>query len=305
MNNENLKINNLEDSNFSSENLKNFEIKSLTNNDTFIADNYQILPEEIPVNFSIQSCFSHIYVTNLGTNIIIETNKFDAYWYKEKDEILESKNEAIKKITIKLHQLVSKVILSRNLLNNAPFNIKEYIKKNVYRKFLEEMDNVVLFGNGEEKPLGLLNEQFSLKKEEDKIFGVEITKNIFSSLFQMEIELPHIYKKESKWILTRNLFLEITKNLLETKNNLYEIIKDEIGYKLFGRRLFIVDVPVETNIEAILIHPSAYTIVEDTKVDIIENQQDIDIKYIFLKNFGGNITNKKAIIFGIKNIKLN
>jgi HK97 family phage major capsid protein len=284
---------------------KNYETKSLTSvkengEDIFSPhETYNLKDNQYT---SIKSCFTCIEAPHAGANIILETGGFEALWRKELEDIKSTKTSPLEKITIKMHELIAAPVISRRLMNLSQIDIRKYVQNNVERSFLYETDLSILLGDGEQKPIGILNNEISDKYDEKKLLVCPIKKTtIIEDLLKIENILPMMYRSNATWIISRNLFNEIQICLLKNPQSLFGLVRDGINYRLFGRKVMIFDGlnNNKKNIDAILVHPSAYTIIEDPHIDIIENNQNIDLKLIFIKNFGGGITNHKAIVLGM------
>jgi HK97 family phage major capsid protein len=286
--------------------LKNYETKALTlkkegGEDVFLPnESVQYSTDNLT---SIQSLFTKIFVNNLGANVILETGNFEALWREEMKLINSTKTNSINKITIKMHEIVAAPIISRRLINVSQFDVREYVRKNIERSILTTMDYATILGDGNNQPSGILNNEISFKDiyEPNKIKAVKINKEtLVEDLLKMENQLPLMYRDGASWIISRSLFNHIQMYLLKVPNGINALMRDGITYRLFGRKVMIFDGldNNEKEIHGILIHPCAYTVLENPHMDIIENNQDIDVKLIFIKNFGGAVTNHQALIVG-------
>lgn len=284
----------------------NYETKALTlqqdGYDVFTSDDYHVYKEQELT--SIQSLFTRIQVDNLGTSVILETGDFETIWREEMQSTTITKNANISKITIKMHELIAAPIISRRLLQLSQFDVRSYVKKNVTRSLLYNMDLSTMIGNGIHEPAGILSYDivFENPKKQD-LFAMKLNpKVLIADLLKMENQLPLIYRNGAAWIISRTLFNELQSALLNMPNGngTHALIRDGINYQLFGRKVVIFDGLNENNkkIQVILIHPSAYTVLDNPNLDVIENNQDVDVKLIFIKNFGGAVTNPKAMILG-------
>jgi len=251
---------------------------------------------------SLQKCYTRLQVNNLGANIVLEAGNFEALWREELKNIAPTKNDPIIKTTIKMHEIVATPVISRRLANLCEFDVRNYVQKNVERSILHQMDLATITGDGLHQPMGIINADLCYDKaEKNKILTIKLNKKtLMEDLLRMETQLSLLYRNGASWIISRGLFNEIQTLLLHTPHSLHGLVRDGLDYRLFGRPLMIFDGLdySKKKIHCILIHPSGYTVIEDHHMDIIENNQDIDLKLIFVKNFGGAITNYQGIILG-------
>lgn len=251
---------------------------------------------------SLQKFYTRIQVNNLGANIVLETGNFEALWREELKNIPPTKNDPIIKTTIKMHEIVAAPVISRRLAHLSEFDVRSYVQKNVERSILHQMDLATISGDGIHQPMGIINGDLCYEKQEkNKILAIKLNKKtIMEDLLKMETQLPLMYRNGAAWIISRGLFNEIQTQLLHNPNSICGLVRDGIYYRLFGRPVVIFDGLdySKKKIHCILIHPSGYTVIEDHHMEIIENNQEIDLKLIFVKNFGGAITNHQGIILG-------
>lgn len=256
--------------------------------------------------YTLNNYFNKIIVNDIGANIILEISNTDAIWRKELTA-LETKHEKINKITINLNELVSYKIFSRKFMYLNQFDVKKTIYKSVEINFNNKLNEGILFGDGINEPKGILNYEFTDKKEEGKLLKTKIdSKNVFAGLLNMESILisNHINNRECLWIISRKLYMLLQQNIFSLNNNplvnngAFALSKQGNVNYLFNIPMVIVNDFADKEVDIILIHKDAYTILENPQIDYVENYQDIDIKLYFIKYFGGAVTNYNGIVLG-------
>ncbi len=256
--------------------------------------------------YTLNNYFNKIIVNDIGANIILEVSNTDAIWRKEL-AVVETQKEKINKITINLNELVSYKIFSRKFMYLNQFDVKKTIHKSVEVNFNKKLNEGILFGDGINEPKGILTYQVSDKKEEGKILKTKIeTKNIFAGLLNMESILisNQINNRECLWIISRKLYMLLQQNIFALNNNplvnngAFALSKQGNITYLFNIPIIIVNDFSNKEVDIILIHKDAYTILENPQIDYVENYQDIDIKLYFIKYFGGAVTNYNGIVLG-------
>lgn len=283
----------------------NYETKALTvrnenGTDLFVPHETKIITAKPPA--SLTSLYTVVNGDGLGVDVVLEAGNFECFWRNELEEVPKTKTTPIEKITIKMHEIVSAPVTSRRMANLAQFDARAYMQRNVERFFIYKTDAATINGNGIKEPMGILSYDNAYNKfETHKLCVCKIYKpTLLRDLFAMETQLPLIYRNDAAWIISRELFNEIQNLLLSNSNSLGDFVRDGRHYRLFGRKVMIFDGLSENkkNIHCILINPVGYTVVMDPHTDVIENTQEIDLKLIFVRNFGGGVTDYKAIILG-------
>lgn len=286
--------------------VNNYEKKSLK-----LYNDGEALLQPSDINFlgedalnPIYKLFTNMIGSNLGTNVALEMGNFQSIWREEMSEVTSTKTNSLSKIHIKMNELVSAPLVSRRALSISTLNLKEYIRNNVEISFSQQIDRALLFGDGIKEPKGILQYVEDKDKEgKPLITVVNMEKNnIINSLLEMENRLPRIYKKQAVWLMSRSMHQLIQKGFYTQKDSHFVINRDDINYRLLNRKLYICDeLDSESNINkvfCILAHPMAYTTIENSNVEIIENNLELDVKLIFIKYFGGALTDPKAILLG-------
>lgn len=251
----------------------------------------------------IYKLFTNIKGNSLGTNVFLDMGKFNATWRGELEDVQTNGTSPIN-INVPIKELVASLPISRRLLDINNLNILSYIEKNIQKSFFEKIDLGVLYGKGDKEINGILP-FFAANKKNKFITQVEVNvESLLINLLTMENKLPRIYKKQAFWLMSRTFHIAIQEYFYKNPINTTVIAtRDDINYKLFNRPLYIcdeLDCKENTeNVHCILVHPNAYTIVEDLDVKTIQNNMELDFKINFIKYIGGSITDPSGIIFGI------
>jgi len=252
----------------------------------------------------IYTLFTNMRGDNLGTNVVLEIGNFQSVWREEMEEIRSTSTNPLAKVHIEMKELIASPFVSRRALNVSTLNLKEYIRKNVLVSFTQQIDKALLFGDGIKEPKGILRYMEDKTKDNKPVItSLALSKDkLLASLLEMENRLPSIYKKQAIWLMSRSLHQMIQHSFYNQKENHFVINRDDINYRLFNRKLYICDeLDGDKNthkINCILVHPMAYTTIENDQVEVIENNLEVDMKLIFIKYFGGALTDSKALILG-------
>lgn len=261
---------------------------------------------ENQTKYDLHNYFNKIIVNDIGVNIVLEISNNDAVWRKELD-IVETKNQKINKMTINLNELVSYKIFSRKFMYLNQFDVRKNIHKSVETNFNNKLNEGILFGDGVNEPKGILVYETSENLENNKLLKVKVNpKTILVGLLNMESILisNNINNRECLWIISRKLYMLLQQSIFALNNNplvnngAFALSREGNVTYLFNIPMVIINDFGEKEVDIILIHKDAYTILENPQIDYVENSQDIDIKLYFIKYFGGAITNFKGIVLG-------
>lgn len=92
-----------------------------------------------------------------SVELIADTGEFGADWVAESDPRAETANSQLEKITIFAHEISAMPKASQKLLDDAAFNVEDWIAGRVADKFSRAENAAFVAGNGTTQPKGFLS----------------------------------------------------------------------------------------------------------------------------------------------------
>lgn len=279
-----------------------YEKKSISNyneNDVLMEKTNQVYSNKEILTGSLKSFFTRILIQkNTDLQLFWNDLQYGIKWRQDMEEVEETEAK-INISHIPLKEMIAAPKVSARFLNSSNLNVRQFIYERVMNRFTEEENRCFLFGNGEREISGILH-----ANNIDKIKKISLKdkKNIIEALLDMEHSLPNSYRSNSHWIMSRNLLLELEAYAYNKENN-FNLLKDGLNYTLFGRNIFIFEHDKKTPFLCILIHQSAYVVIEKSQIDVIENPYICtpDTQFMFIKHMGAGLVNTNALVLLINN----
>lgn len=123
--------------------------------------------------------------------------------------------------------------------------------------------------------------------------------NILPDLLSLVASLPDQYLADAAWYMSSEAFRAILSADKEIIKHLTPGNEDGVSYKLFGKSVFLIDLPNTHNVMFANLK-EGYTILKHSNVTFSHAMKDAfaeKVRYVYRMRLGGAVTNKNAFVF--------
>lgn len=172
-----------------------------------VPDEYERkLVEALEEEVFFRSLATVIKTSSGDRKIPIVTSKGEAAWIDEGGQFPES-DDSFGQTSIGAHKLATMIKVSDELLNDAVFNIEQYISKEFGRRIGTKEEEAFFIGDGTGKPIGIFNKTGGAET------GVTAssTNITFDDVMDLYYSLRAPYRNKATWILNDSTVKAIRK----------------------------------------------------------------------------------------------
>lgn len=225
-------------------------------------------------------------------------------WTGELQTISPTDTPEIGKLTISVHEQKALNEISQKMLNNAGFNIEQWLLGKIAEKITLDENSAFVVGDGSKKPKGLLSlpawstpgvyERFKVEQVNSGVDG-DIDR---LSLLKLQTSVQEAYQPNAVFMMNRSSWLNVLQ-LSNTTNDFLigpTLLKDGTSLGILGKPVvFADDMPAFSSDSLSIIYGdlSAYMIVDKVGVRVLRNEftkanQGI-VQYFYFKEVGGDV----------------
>ena len=248
--------------------------------------------------------------TSTELNVTIRDQKFPSGgWTGEVQSRPVTNTPQIGELTIATHEHFAQPALSQKMLDDASFNVEQFIMDGIDDELVREENTAFVSGDGASKPRGFLSlpattvpGEYQRGKLEQILSGVsgEVTAD---SLIDLQSSLKGNYQPRAVYLMTRATWGKVVKLKTGTGDYLIQmdLLKEGTGVRLLGKRVLFADDMQETAADSLSVvygdFQLGYTIVDRLGLRILRDQltQKPFILFYGTKRVGGDVTNYEAI----------
>ncbi|MBF8246867.1 MAG: phage major capsid protein [Rickettsia sp.] len=233
--------------------------------------------------------------------IVKENGEFSSGWVDEQEARDVTENSTLVKQKIFLHELYAQPKTTQKLIEDSEIDLETWIKDNIVNSFIKLENQAFIHGDGNKKPFGILHYQ-----NDPEIHNIEITNDINTdSLLSMINSLKESFLTNAHFLVNRITLSKIQS--LKDNNGRFiwqHSLSDSFAQTIFGIPVICCShMPdVQRNQLPIILadFKSAYKIVDKSEISLVRDPytEKPFIKFYTVKRVGGDIVNKKALVFG-------
>lgn len=237
------------------------------------------------------------YALTLRTNkqeVLLPCDKKCSYGVCWSDSINSDTKGEWETVRINTHILQSNIIITNDLMDNDTMNVQDIIYSRVINAMNIAENEVFLYGDGNNKPTGLLSETI-IKEIETITINEEITTDEFINSY---MQFNPIFKSNAIWIVNKkfmNFLFKFNKtNLLINPSN---YINSPMNF--INTPIFVMDTMKDEHLALLVDLSHAYCIVDRSEtINILKDpySKKPNTEFLFYRNMGGYPSNPKACI---------
>lgn len=251
-----------------------------------------------------------ITTTNESVEFVLDDNEAESGWVGEVDARPETATPDIAQIIIPTHEQYAKPKASQKMLDDAGFDIEQWLINKVSDRFTRRENTAFVSGDGSKKPKGFLSfaaaadpdvyERYTIGQQETAASGVIDG----DDLKDLQNLLKQDYQGNATWGMKRSTWATITK-LKDTQNRyLFELLsnlRDGDILQILGRPVVLMDdMPAISANTLSVVYADfrrSYTIVDRIGVRVLRDpfSNKPFIEFYTTKRVGGEVTNFDSI----------
>jgi HK97 family phage major capsid protein len=256
-------------------------------------------------------------IRELADVVTISSDSLDVYtdteelenggWVGETEERPETETPKVGMITIPVHEIYANPRVTQKLLDDAFFNIEQWLANKVARSFRLSEATAFLVGDGVKKPKGILS-----YADDDSVTGIErietAANNAITGDFLIDIQtaLLEDYQANASWLINRGMIGAIRK--LKTTDGAYlwqPGLSVGVGNSLLGAPVKMASGltgTITANTDAVIYgdFKQGYTIVDRMGIRVLRDPYTKKgfVLFYTTKRVGGGVTNGQALKIG-------
>ena len=269
------------------------------------------IAEKIKSLSPIRSLAKLTYTSNDRLDVVIgEENSAQSGWIAN-DEIKSEKIGVLSKISIHLHQLFAKPMVTQSLLDDCSVKVEDFIYDKITSQMAASENKAFLFGNGTTQPKGILSYGVSTTGAKAKTIEAIQSDEVgqitnYKNLVMLMEKLPSKYLGSATWIMSRNAASHIRAIVDETTKRF--VWQNSIAFgvpdTLLGYPVVICDdmpkVSAEEKIQIPVLFANlheGYQIAEKPNISILKDPYNSKpfVEFYATKRVGGDVVNFDAI----------
>jgi len=106
---------------------------------------------------SIRSIANVVTVESSSFEVLVDRSELGTGWASETDAAAETDTPQFEKIAIPLHELSAMPKASQRLLDDAAFDVEDWLARRIAERFVRAEAAAFISGNGIDKPMGILS----------------------------------------------------------------------------------------------------------------------------------------------------
>lgn len=235
-------------------------------------------------------------------DVLEDTDTTDAGWVTETEIRKETKSPKFGKKFIRVHEIYAQPHATQRLLDDSRINLEKWISEKVADKFAAVENNAFLYGDGKNKPKGLLfsSSSHNTVKEVQTLDSHSISVEDIMNLYY---SLPTEYAANATFLMHRNT-LQLLRGLKCPKTGHYlwsPGLADKAPDTLLGAPIMeCQDMPLADKDALPIVFAdfkTAYRIVDRTGIRMLRDPftEKPFVKFYATKRVGGDTINHKAV----------
>jgi len=170
----------------------------------------QTLAQSIQDSTSFRSLARVMTISTDAVEILLDRDEADAGWVSETGTRDETKSPELAKLRIAVHEIYAKPRATQKLLDDARIDVESWLVQKVTEKMAQIENNAFIYGDGVNKPRGLLNYPYApqgqaawghleLIKTGEK-GSISTPETLFSTFYAMKSE----HLSGARWFMSRS-----------------------------------------------------------------------------------------------------
>ena len=145
----------------------------------------------------------------------VDSDLNDLEWTSEIGEVPEDKNMAFGKREMKANQLTKLVLLSKRLIQQSNIDAPELVKERIVYKLAATLEYIYLYGNGNDKPLGIFaqtsDNNAAIPTDRDIAIGTATAPIAYDGLVDAVSGLKGGYQNGAVWMINKKAVAALRK----------------------------------------------------------------------------------------------
>lgn len=162
-------------------------------------------------------------IHNNHFDILVDKVQADSGWVSETDAREETKISDLIKLSIPVHEIYAKPLVSQRLLDDSGINMESWLSQRIAEKMARAENHAFLFGDGDNKPKGILTYELSedsgvwgkFQGIKTNLSGKEAADPLIDAFYSLSAD----YLPGACWVMSRKMASMIRK--LKEKNGAY------------------------------------------------------------------------------------
>lgn len=284
---------------------------------------YIVIPEYIGImekrifeSSPIRQVANIMTTSNDSITMTVDNDEATSGWVGEREARDETDTPTLDEIQIHLQEIYAKPKATQRLLDDAGFDVEQWLMRKIADKFRREENNAFVNGTGSKRPRGFLTypnwttpNTYQTQAIERIASGVDgglssSTVNGADAIINLQNSLIEDYQSGSVFGMSRQTFGEVIKLKTDDGEYLFNRMLDkETGtpFSLLGKAVyFFNDMPPIANNSLSIVYGNfqdAYTILDRAGLRIIRDiyTDKTSVEFFVAKRTGGDVCNFEAL----------
>lgn len=152
-------------------------------------------------------------VTNSSVDLLLNGSGAAVGWTGEEDDREATDTPDVKKLVVPVHEMYAKPRATQKLLDDAVINVEQWLAESVSRRLAEVENNAFLFGDGNQKPKGILTYETAEEASWGQFAHVrhDADADLIDSLVDMFAAIKGEYLSGATWLMSRSTLAAVRK----------------------------------------------------------------------------------------------